>query len=299
MNHNNQSSWECMEFPTLNRKVPSELMIGELVICQHSEFSFKTIQKDLDIGSNKLLYTMLSLRSYGLRQESIDSKSQAVLRYFNNQLVLMMKNELGRSKFDEICMTFCERKGIDYEVLQYHEAVVSYCLRILPLPLNYVRNVDNDSALAVFVAGSLSQMKSSGEVPRHPDPKLAAYQSRKAEAERRAANMFIEYRLSKYYLSLFSHALELEHPEVYQERFLMNYSTVTSNRNYRHSKGSRQQDILLCRCEFCYRFRKIERKRGVDPAWHCDRQKCKQHYRHWINHLNTLSGKDIYLETLY
>ncbi len=325
--------WGRIEFKTLDLIVPSDRMLLDLIrtptldyyfICniliQYAPPNLDRLQAILDRNNpdtlwqeitqeiadssfDEKLYTMVSLHSHRLTCQPSNaksqSKSQAVLKKFSNELVLMIESELEPSKLDEICVIFCAKAGIDYRVVRYHEAVVAYCLRILPLPLNYVRSVDNEGALAIFIAESLPLIKSSGEVPRHPDPKLGAYQSRKVEAERRSAAIFVEYRQSRFFLDQFARLIGLEHPEVYQERLFMNYSTVTNNRNYRRSKGSRQKDLLLCRCEFCYLFSTIERKRGVDPAWHCHRKTCKGEYRDWINHLNTLSKKDICLETLY
>ena len=67
---------------------------------------------------------------------------------------------------------------------------------------------------------------------------------------------------------------------------------------------------ILSQCQFCYRYKIIERekvikrkkiesekkvKRKKALTWHCDREECKNAYRAWVNDLNL---KDINLEDL-
>ena len=191
---------------------------------------------------------------------------------------------------------FCNEKGIKWELFQYHKSVVDYCFRILPHPLNCVSNVDPDSEWSMFIADKLPQMRSDGKVPLPSDEDLAVYRERKVEAGRRAAHLFSDYRVSSENLSDFTDLINRERPEIFQLHFEQNHSVVTSNRSYRRSKTSTDKDPLLCRCEFCYQFRTIVRKRGANPAWHCHRTKCKKQYENWKNDLNKRS---IYLETLY
>ena len=184
---------------------------------------------------------------------------------------------------------FCNEKGIKWELFQYHKSVVDYCLRILPYPLNCVSNVDRDSDWSVFIADKLPQMRSDGKVPLPSDEDLAVYRERKVEAERRAANLFSDYRDSRDFLSELTRAISVERPEIFQQRFEQNHSVVTSNRSYRRSKKSTEKDLLLCRCEFCYQFRTMVRKRGVNPAWHCDDDDCKRLYGNWQRDLSRKS----------
>ena len=171
--------------------------------------------------------------------------------------------------------------------------------------MNCVLNIDKDEKLNNFIVNNFSVIKSNGEIPEHLDLDLAMYHRRKEESQRRTATMFGDYRYSRMVLNEFSRQIGISHPDIFKKRFDLNYSTVTSNRSRRRSKGSKQKDLLLCRCEFCYRFRTMERKRGVDPSWHCDRVKCKKQYNAWEQDLRrkgiSLKGqmKSENLESLY
>ncbi len=84
---------------------------------------------------------------------------------------------------------------------------------------------------------------------------------------------------------------------------------------YKRSKNSQlnteiidppnETESILSQCQFCYRYKIIERekivkkktifKRKKDIAWHCNREECKNAYRAWVN---DLYSKHIKLEDL-
>jgi hypothetical protein len=323
-----QDKWERIVFHTIDSMIPSDLMLNELIHSPMQNLSWvlnifreyqppevEKIQSVIDKGIldtkdprfdelinpsewDKKLEAIASLRQYESPSRSPDSESLSILQLFSNNFVdLIGKELLKHTPLDDIEMKFCFKYGIDWNIIRYHRAVLDYCFQILPHPMNYVKNTDKDSALSIFQSEQIKHWQKTGGTLRHPDPCLAEYEERKEEAERRIAILFSDYRYSRWQLSDFTHLFVAEHPEIHQERIELNYSTVTSNRSYRRSKKPNEKDLMLCRCEFCYRFRTIELSRGTTtPAWHCHRTKCEKQYTYWKNKLNE---KDINLETLY
>ncbi|WP_310481467.1 hypothetical protein [Chamaesiphon sp. VAR_48_metabat_403] len=297
-------SWKCIKFISIGRVIPSEKTLWELIA---DPSLIEQMQVTIDTGSssterqqlaeivNQLMldekiYAMASLRRYGLPKASPSQKSLDSLSMFSDKLVETIDRELLLpSKFDNKIEFFCNEKGIDWERVRYHKSVIDYCLRILPHPLNCVSNVNRDGDWSVFIADKFSQMQSDGKVPLPPEVDLAVYRERKVEAERRAANLFSDYRDSRDFLSELTQAISAERPEIFQQRFEQNHSVITSNRSYRRSKKPTEKDLLLCRCEFCYQFRTMVRKRGVNPAWHCDDDDCKRLYGNWQRDLSRKS----------
>jgi hypothetical protein len=310
-----EGNWERIIFDSIDLMVPSDLMLSELILSPTDnpmwlmnilreyqppeiEDLESLIKKNPNASEQQIaqvintrmwdekLYAIVSLRLYGLPQESPDLESQVILQGFSNQLVSMIEQELlSPSSIDETIADFCAEKKISWDAIRYHQAVVDYCLQILPHPLNYVPNVDLDSAWSVFISDKFDQMESSEEISKHTNPRLADYHERKVEAERQVASLFSDYRVSRAVLDELTLQLKEERPEIFRERFEINSSTVTSNRSYRRSKKPTEKDLLLCRCEFCYEFRTMVRKRGVNPAWHCDEKRCQQKYDAWKKHL--------------
>lgn len=246
---------------------------------------------------NNKIHTIFSLRKHGLPQKYVSKESRETIELFSNKVVSTIDWELSNpSLIDKMISDFCDEKGIKWELFQYHKSVVDYCLRILPHSLNCVSNVDRDSEWSMFIADKLPQMRSDGKVPLPSDEDLAVYRERKVEVGRRAASLFSDYSVSRNAIDEFALWISQERPEIFQLRFEQNHSVVTSNRSYRRSKKPTEKDLLMCRCEFCYEFRTMVRKRGVSPAWHCHQTKCKKQYDNWKNDLNK---RDIYLEVLF
>ena len=323
-----EGNWERIIFDSIGLMVPSDLMLYELIISptnnplwlfyllrEHQQSEIAQVQairnaEKLDssiverladnidtLQWDKKIHTIFSLRKHGLPQKRINRKSRETIKSFSNKVVSTIDWELSNpSLVDRVASDFCNSKGVESELLQYHKSVVDYCMRILPHPLNCVSNVDRDSDWSIFIADKLPQMQSDGKVPIPSDVDLAVYRERKVEAERRTANLFSDYRDSRDILSELTRAISTERPEIFQQRFDRNHSVVTNNRSYRRSKKPTEKNLLLCRCEFCNEYRMMLQKRGVNPAWHCDRLNCKRQYDAWKNGLNR---KDIYLETLY
>lgn len=310
-----EGDWERIIFDSTDLMVPSDLMLRELILSptnnpmwlmnilrEYQPPEIEQLQSLIQKNPNpseqqiaqvintsmwdKKLYSIVSLRIAGLSQESLNIKSQTILQDFSNQLVSRIEQELlYPSPVDKIIANFCIKKGIDWNAIRYQQAVVDYCRQILPLPLNYVPNIDLDSDLSMFIHVKLDQIRSSEEIPRPTDSKLAAYHDRKVEAERQAAILFSDYSISRDVMDEFARSISAEHPEIFRERFEVDNSTVTSNRSHRRSKKPTEKDLLLCRCEFCYEFRAMVRKRGVNPAWHCHEKRCQQKYDTWKKYL--------------
>jgi hypothetical protein len=326
-----EGNWDRIIFDSIDLMVPSDLMLRELILSptsnplwlfyllreyQQSEIAqvqaIRNAEKLNDSSMDQAqlvenintsqwdnkIYTIFALRKYGLPQKHVSKESRETIELFSNKVVSTIDWELSNpSPVDKMISDFCDEKGIKWELFQYHKSVVDYCLRILPHPLNCVSNVDRDSDWSVFIADKLPQMRNDGKVPLPSAVNLVVYRERNVEAERRTANLFSDYRISSEQLSDFADLINRERPEIFQQRFEQNYSVVTNTRNYKRARKPKDKNLLLCRCEFCYQFRTIERKRGLStPAWHCHRTKCKKQYDNWKNDLNQ---KDIYLETLY
>jgi hypothetical protein len=325
-----EGNWERIVFDSIDLMVPSDLMLRELILSptnnplwlfyllrEHQQSEIAQVQairnaekiddsnmEQIQLAENidtsqwdNKIQAIFSLRKYGLPQKHVSEKSRETIELFSNKVVSTIDWELSNpSPVDKVISDFCNEKGIEVELLQYHKSVVDYCLRILPHPLNFVSNIDRNSEWSVFIADKLPLMRSDGKVPLPSDVDLAVYRERNVEAERRASSLFSDYRGSRNVINEFVLLVKEERPEIFRERFEINNSTVTSNRSYRRSKKPTEKDLLLCRCEFCYEFRTMVRKRGVSPAWHCHRTKCKKQYDNWKNDLNK---RDIYLEVLF
>jgi hypothetical protein len=326
-----EGNWERIIFDSIDLMVPSDLMLRELTLSptnnplwlfyllrehQQSEIaqvqairnaekldesSMDQTQLTEDINTSKWdnkIQTIFSLRKHGLPQKHVNKESRETIELFSNKVVSTIDWELSNpSLVDKIISDFCGEEGIKWELFQYHKSVVDYCLRILPHPLNCVSNVDRDSEWSMFIADKLPQMRSDEKVPLPSDEDLAVYRERKVEAGRRAASLFSDYSVSRNAIDEFALWISPERPEIFQLRFEQNHSVVSNTRNYKRSIKPKEKDSLLCRCEFCYEFRTIVRKRGLTtPAWHCHRTKCKKQYYNWKNEI---TQKDIFLEKLY
>jgi hypothetical protein len=304
----NTVNFKRMQFPQIGLELPSDSIIHELINSPRKETLWiENTKAEYNSPSNNLgssalaqkLEVVLSLRDYEIPYRNpLEPKSLSLVSMFNDEVLRLIKEDLTDiNPFNVMEASFCTEKSINYQLVQYHKAVIFYCLEMLPHPLNYIKNVDKDNELSIFDAGEFEQRQSNGEFQKPKNPKLLAYEERKVEAGRRARSIFCDYRKSEKQLGYLSHLIITERPEILQARFNKNYDTVTNNRAHQRSKRPKDKDLLLCRCEFCYRFHTIERGRGrVNPAWHCPWQRCGNQYRHWVN---GLQKKSISLEKLY
>jgi hypothetical protein len=260
----------------------TKIKIRKILSQHHSETFWEDIMDIVYEDRNKddlykkiyhQLYVMLSLQTYRVARSSQlhDEEFSLTLQAISNRAIAKIHDNLTHlSESDLISKKFCAMKSFNYETIQYYESVIKYMWNMLPLPLNCIQNLDRDDSWSnfkhskfdeqmAFPAQDILPLNKDGST----DINLEKYNKRRQESERRMCSLFTNYRNAKKQISQFSILLLEEFPDFVHKWLDRNDITTIHNRSQqRIDKKQRQQSTILSRCEFCYKFWLMERKRG-------------------------------------
>jgi hypothetical protein len=244
------------------------------------------------------LYRIFSLRSY---QKVIPAtlpehiNSLLTLIEFSNLVARQIMAEIDNpSPIDIITKNFCKSKGINYELIQYHESARKYFDRMLPMPLNFISNIDRNKELNDFFLNQATEDEHdrNREVIFPDEQRQKVYMQRIARSEKIKRVLFPDYYRSISLLYAFWNQLEIEHPQLNRE--ILNQNKLNQERDrintQLYSRDNNPVDerySALHQCQVCTMLSRMELKRGQnEPAHHCDRPECKKTYGTWLRLLN-------------
>jgi hypothetical protein len=198
------------------------------------------------------------------------------------------------SQADILTNNFCQKNGIDYGLVQYQESVRKYFDRMLPMPLNFISNIEKDKELNSFFLDSASEYEQhpNREVIFPDRPKQKAYMQRIPRSEKIRRLLFPSYYRTISWLYPFWDRLQTEHPELNRE--ILNQNKLNQERDkintQLHIQGNNPLDergSALHQCQVCNLYSMMELKRGQnEPSQHCGRPQCKNTYGTWIKQMN-------------
>jgi hypothetical protein len=306
---------ELIRFPTLDWRFACQVFICHLSseheigkhdkltrilhqnsITENSETLWKEVVKEVGSGDyDPKLYAYFSLHRY--RQELIqeyDRESQTILRETSDRIISRLVEEntndfLKPTPYIDVLRKFCDEEGINYHELRYVFTLQAYCSLILPHPMNFIRNINHDRSLLPFLTGEIKKYEGFliENIPQtiHRDEKIGEYQMRRNEANKRLHMLFSNLHdpIAKKILGL-TNLITQKYPDFHFHKFNHESDMLTVRNRERRSNSERSE--VLCRCEFCYRFRLQPRSANGDYAWSCDRRECKQLYGNWKKHLS-------------
>lgn len=261
--------------------------------------SWKKIAKVLESKHfNEDLYAMFSLRSYQkLIPATLPEHINSLLTFieFSNCVVHQIMHEIDNpSPIDIITYDFCQKNNIDYELVQYHESVRKYFDRMLPVPLNFISNIEKDKELNSFFLNNASEYEQypNREVIFPDKQRQKVYMQRISRSEKIRRLLFPKYYCTISWLYPFWDRLQIEHPELNRE--ILNQNKLNQERDkintQLHIQGNNQLDersSILHQCRVCNLYSMMELKRGQnEPSQHCDRPQCKKTYGTWLRLLN-------------
>jgi hypothetical protein len=307
---------ELIRFPKLDWQFACRIFICQLT-SEHEIGKYKNLAQILHQNSNKSdsdilwkevikevgsgdydpkLYAFFSLHQY--RQKLIqeyDQESQVILRETSDRVISRLieentNNLLHPTPYIDILRKFCDEAGINYHELKYFLTLFAYCSLILPHPLNFIRNINHDRSLLSFLTGEIKKYEGSliEEIPSliHHDDNIGEYQKRRNEADKRLHILFsgLHDPRKKGLFSL-TNLIKEKYPDFHRHKFNHESDLLTTHNRKRRQSNSEKSEVL-CRCEFCYRFRVELRSSNGDYAWNCDRGECKKLYESWKRHLS-------------
>jgi hypothetical protein len=244
------------------------------------------------------LYIIFSLRSYQkVISATLPEHLQSLLTFVeaSNYVVHQIMSEIDNpSPIDIITKDFCKSKGIDYELIQYRESVRKYFDRMLPMPLNFISNIDRSKELNNFFLNQASEyeLDPNGEVKFPNDLRQKVYMQRIPRSEKIRRILFSDYYRNISFLYGFWNQLEAEYPELNHERLNQNKlnhegDNIDTQLNIQDRNPVPERYSALHQCQFCTMFSKMELKRGQnEPAYHCNRPQCKKTYSKWLKLLH-------------
>jgi hypothetical protein len=243
--------------------------------------------------SDEDLYKIISLQKYKkpLQLQREDHASSLVTflttsNFVTNQIMHEVDNP---SSADIITKNFCERNGIDFKRVQYQESVVKYFDRMLPLPHNFISNIERNVDLNNFFISESHEYEkcSDREVTFPEDPKQRLYMQRILKSEKIKRILFKDYYNSISIMYEFWNRLHAECPEISREILAQNKKNFNTQMQSRSNTIINEQLSIHSQCLFCNLFSTMEVRKGHnEPSYHCGRTQCEQSYGAWGKHLN-------------
>jgi hypothetical protein len=209
-----------------------------------------------------------------------------------NQIMYEIDNP---SSADIITKKFCESNGINFQRVQYQESILKYFDRMLPLPLNFISNIEKNVDLNNFFISESQEYEKrlDREVTFPEDIKQRLYMQRIPKSEKIKRILFKDYYNSVSIMYEFWNRLHAECPEISREILTQNKKNLNTQIQSRSNTIINEQLSVHSQCLFCDLFSIMEVGKGHnEPSYHCGRTECKQSYGAFRKHLNR-NGYDL------
>jgi hypothetical protein len=269
--------------------------------------------KNLDktrVKNYEQLYVILSLLSYQIPRQSQlinygekENASELILQEFSNLAVKNIRWDLRHPLPSEsITKGFCKRNSFDYKTFKYNESISKYFWNILPQPLSLIPTYNRDSAWNMYTRNTFKQkMIDPDNISLAPSNKdLVKYDNRRNDLDRRMCAFYPEYYDAKKYLASLAFAREEECPNFFANWSNENDKNTSRNLSQQRSlKKENMKERILCKCQFCSRYRAEARTNTGKYARHCKDKDSVCETVYYRKFLNDLQNKGIDLEKLY
>jgi hypothetical protein len=242
------------------------------------------------------------------------------------------------SKADIILKTFFDDGGITWGKYLHNNLATKYLETMQPLPLNMLNNINHDytinsigsspaekeraiNALKLDIRKIEALSKEQGNENRimefsfqiealnqkvialkaglsFQQPELNSYAYRIEETIKRLIIFSTEFYHLVYEDKILNSLLHKECPE-YFTALPDQYRERINQKNIKRQIDEREERVIFCQCQFCYRYRFEPLPRNGEYSWHCKRDECKKRYKAWTKHLNGLTPNPVNLSQVF